>query len=629
MINRNLTWLILIGMLCAGSVAWGQTEAMWNVAGPANWTAPSSWLSGVPPEASFDELGIIDNGGIAFVQGTPLAPGGVILGDTGTGSGTLEVRSGGNLVISRNTMFPPGLVDGEIEVGNGGQGTLRILSGGTVTAEIVRSGGSAQSLIDLSGTASLTSNGIAVLDRRVQIAGPDVTFDIADSLALGTASTLIAKITQATHSAIEATGSASVRGALEVQFDGAPLAAGQTWDLVKGASMTGDFSSISVTGAGALGPGLGFRTRTVENAGLFTKQLILDRLLTLTVDRSNGSATIDNLGGTPISLDGYWVKSAEGALSTNNWTSFEDQAIGDWQEANPSANQLAELRETGSTTIGGMSSSAPLGGIFVPNPSELGVESDDLVFEYNVPGENSTFRGLVEYAGKGIRNNLVLTVDPDTGDAQMTNESQFFTAEIDGYRILSASNSLTPGTWTSLEDQTVSDWQEANPNSGALRELNETSSTLFSLNSGTKFDLGTIFNAASGTEDLVFEYLLTGEEDARLGVVDYEAIDAALLGDFSGNGAVENADLTLLLNNWAMSSTPVPAGWIGTPQPTAPSIDNDELTALLNNWGKSVGSGSVSVSGTNVPEPTTLVMALFACGLLVFGARGSGGANCW
>lgn len=81
----------------------------------------------------------------------------------------------------------------------------------------------------------------------------------------------------------------------------------------------------------------------------------------------------------------------------------------------------------------------------------------------------------------------------------------------------------------------------------------------------------------------------------------------SLEGDFNCSGAVENADLTLLLNNWAAAVPPVPAGWTGTPQPTGPAIDNDELTALLNNWGSSVGSGSESKA---VPEPASAAMIL-------------------
>jgi hypothetical protein len=81
-------------------------------------------------------------------------------------------------------------------------------------------------------------------------------------------------------------------------------------------------------------------------------------------------------------------------------------------------------------------------------------------------------------------------------------------------------------------------------------------------------------------------------------------------GDFNCNGAVENADLTLLLNSWTKAVPPIPDGWIGTPQPTGPAIDNDELTALLTHWGQHTpGAGSA------VPEPTSMALALALVGL--------------
>jgi Lamin Tail Domain len=86
-------------------------------------------------------------------------------------------------------------------------------------------------------------------------------------------------------------------------------------------------------------------------------------------------------------------------------------------------------------------------------------------------------------------------------------------------------------------------------------------------------------------------------------------------GDFNQNGTVENADLTLLLNNWAHPATPVPNGWVGHPQPTDPAIDNDELTALLNNWGKSLGTGT----GSTIPEPRGV--ALLLVGLASIGCK--------
>lgn len=83
----------------------------------------------------------------------------------------------------------------------------------------------------------------------------------------------------------------------------------------------------------------------------------------------------------------------------------------------------------------------------------------------------------------------------------------------------------------------------------------------------------------------------------------------SLPGDFNGNGAVENADLTLLLNNWAKPTSPTPTGWVGEPL-TGPAVDNDELTALLNNWGKSVGNGGGSL--VNVPEASTAMLAMWS-----------------
>lgn len=87
-----------------------------------------------------------------------------------------------------------------------------------------------------------------------------------------------------------------------------------------------------------------------------------------------------------------------------------------------------------------------------------------------------------------------------------------------------------------------------------------------------------------------------------------------LPGDYNNSGTVENADLTLLLNNWAASVPPTPAGWSGAPL-TAPAVDNDELTALLNNWGTSIGTGSVA--SEVVPEPISRLLA--AIGLIFLG----------
>lgn len=117
------------------------------------------------------------------------------------------------------------------------------------------------------------------------------------------------------------------------------------------------------------------------------------------------------------------------------------------------------------------------------------------------------------------------------------------------------------------------------------------------------------FSGLNNLGQLAFSFSLASGES---GVALWSPTASNLPGDYSGNGAVENADLTLLLNNWAATVPPTPAGWNGT-APTGPAVDNDELTLLLNNWGQSVGVGSVAA----VPEPASaslaLIVAISAC----------------
>jgi hypothetical protein len=59
---------------------------------------------------------------------------------------------------------------------------------------------------------------------------------------------------------------------------------------------------------------------------------------------------------------------------------------------------------------------------------------------------------------------------------------------------------------------------------------------------------------------------------------------ATQAGDFSGDGRVDGADLSLLLANWGATIPTIPTGWVGD-LPTGPSVDADELSRLLSNWG--------------------------------------------
>ncbi|MEO1497090.1 MAG: CRTAC1 family protein [Planctomycetota bacterium] len=81
---------------------------------------------------------------------------------------------------------------------------------------------------------------------------------------------------------------------------------------------------------------------------------------------------------------------------------------------------------------------------------------------------------------------------------------------------------------------------------------------------------------------------------------------ANIEGDFNGDGAVNNDDLNLLLNNWG--ETDVAPEWVNG---LSGAVDNEELNRLLNSWG--VGTGAP------VPEPATLLLSL--CGLAALRRR--------
>jgi hypothetical protein len=85
-------------------------------------------------------------------------------------------------------------------------------------------------------------------------------------------------------------------------------------------------------------------------------------------------------------------------------------------------------------------------------------------------------------------------------------------------------------------------------------------------------------------------------------------------GDFSGDGRVDGADLSLLLANWGATVPPTPSGWTGA-APTASAIDSDELSRLLANWGFG--------TSTAIPEPSAAVLALVA-GIGAFARRRNG-----
>ncbi|MEM8875822.1 MAG: pentapeptide repeat-containing protein [Planctomycetota bacterium] len=73
---------------------------------------------------------------------------------------------------------------------------------------------------------------------------------------------------------------------------------------------------------------------------------------------------------------------------------------------------------------------------------------------------------------------------------------------------------------------------------------------------------------------------------------------AAPLGDFSGDGTVDQADLDLVLARWGDAWTPV--SWKNR-RGLSQGIDLEELDAVLSHWN---GSGQPNLRGLVIPEPT-------------------------
>jgi hypothetical protein len=119
---------------------------------------------------------------------------------------------------------------------------------------------------------------------------------------------------------------------------------------------------------------------------------------------------------------------------------------------------------------------------------------------------------------------LRLVVNRGTGAVSIRNGTGE-TVDVDGYSIISASGALNPTNWSSLQDQAIVGWEEANASATRLNELNSTGSLLISDATTTNLGHAYALNATSIGQaiqgsDLKFEYA-TVSGDVRNGVVEY------------------------------------------------------------------------------------------------------------
>lgn len=321
--------------------------------------------------------------------------------------------------------------------------------------------------------------------------------------------------------------------------------------------------------------------------------------LTLTVNRETGGVMIQNGTGGAVAIDGYSISSPSGSLSVAGWHSLQDQGNAQWQEANPHAMQLNEINPLGSLTING-AATLQLGSPFVSSAATLpqALNQDDIAFEYTTPSGDIR-NGVVQYSGYG---NLVVIVDPITGNAVLRNGSQF-NVGLEAYTITSASGSLLyqNGDWTSLADQGAAggDWQEANVSDERVSELKFSSSYQFT--KGSQLSLGHLLDTVNGQRDLEFEFALHEGTGPLTGIIVYQ-----IPGDFDGDGTVSAGDFAVWRNGlgttYAQSDYDVWRAHFGATLPGFPTA------------GGAAGSSTTS----SVPEPANLAM-LFLAIIAVFG----------
>jgi hypothetical protein len=265
----------------------------------------------------------------------------------------------------------------------------------------------------------------------------------------------------------------------------------------------------------------------------------------------------------------------------------------------PTGSALVQSIQLYTTSPTGVETNVSLTGLVGDSRADLrfGVDSEGEI--YIMTKTDGFIRKLVG----DVVSPLALYVDPATGEATLQNVANFDVA-IEGYSVISASNSLLPadGDWLSLEDQGVSGWNEAAPEAGIVSELN--TEAALTIGAGGSLTLGSLFDVTGGTRDLTFEFLLDAEGDATAGEVLYR-----YAADFDEDGDVDGADLTDPVKGWKARF--------------GDGLDGDDFLT----WQRQLGliGGDAEVATGSVPEPATAGLA--GWGALVAGLFRSRGAR--
>lgn len=602
--------------------------------------------------------------------------------------GTLTISAG--TLTSQSTVQASTGADGRILVGVDGRGFLNltgtaVLNGPSITVAGENYTGDAlgTSMLDLSGSSTLSISGAARFSRRLRVTGPSVNFSAGTELRFDSTNSYTAAITSATmHSPLKTTAplsSAIVAGTLNVEFSGAaatrdPITSlGTTWDLIDvptlgETAIDGNFSNVNADGTIAVAGldaahsaplGAVYRIKKTSTATNTKMQLSYEQVLILTVNRDTGVMTVRNPYNGNIAIDAYSVTSARGSMDIGYaGLGAGTPNAGVWVKPTApggnTVNALSEVKEPDSSIpIGNQDAydltsvtSVSLGNGFnktgvSANVANFGFDGEDLVFEYAGPGNGDTLvRGQIEYVGNKYENDLVLRVDPNTGEAFIKNDSQV-TLKIDGYSIVSSTSALDDTGFSGLG----APWQTTSPpTAGVIAQTNLSGFT--TLAPDAELAIGDIsslnFTTPEAQAGLSIRYLLAE------GLTNVNPA-----GDYNNDGTVNAADYTTWRNNLGATISLTNQSPLAI---TRSLVDQEDYNLWKANFGAvaglapdttfrtgsvvfdaTAGAGGGGLAGTAVPEPTAgwlMLVGLSAFGIVCrsgkqrdAGSKGSLNAN--
>ncbi len=389
-------FVFVLTLFCGVNAGFGQ--ATWSgAAGSGDWLDGGNWTGGsgpggIPGAGQGVTLPATTAG--VTVDGDAVAAAGSVANISQQG-GVLAVGDNGNLGVTGNlrigdTANGTGLtvVNGALTVGGGIDVAFGDGSGGTssegqlqiLSPSFVRVAGNLDTWWDANSSVSVN--------------GPAADVEIGGLFYIGPGATIDVNVNADQFMPIRSTNEIQFvggAGTLNVNFtDRYQPTLGTSWTLMDAPTITNQAPIVNLPA-----PGTGLQALlTYETGGQGqVVNLSLTNTLNLLVDSTLGTASIENpiVGGDPIDIDGYIIRSASGALDEGAFQGLGEAGWLPGLSPSQSSTLISESSFGGSAAVA-TGESFSLGSIFDPTGTQ------DLSFEFHVAG-GDTRAGTVSYMG--------------------------------------------------------------------------------------------------------------------------------------------------------------------------------------------------------------------------------------